>query len=236
MAGPQKPPGSTVKPVMRTAPNYLEEDRLSVFGEKPADFTDEQFSLAKEVAVKVGSRLPSQVEQSAFYFYYMGSSWEEIANKLNIPIGVLLYTAIYYNWPERKKLVTSVRAGEKVTRADAAAIDLITDTIVATSAIYKTQLAEVIKDPSAAKSCPLIPKNFKDLQVLLQMLQSLQSRDVDTTQSKGAAPIVNVNVANLQQGEKQKSYVETQVIEQLPEESDAERMQILELLEKVKNK
>lgn len=222
-------------------PNYTEsaflkrEEPLDCFGEKPIDMTDEEFQLAKTTAVKIGSRLPSQVEQSAFYFYYMGASWEEIANKLNIPLGILLYTGIYYKWHERKKLVTSVRAGEKVTRADAAAIDLVTDAIVATAALYKQQLAEVIKDPTQAKNCPLIPKNYRDFMTLLDMLQSLQTKEAEGKSASGT--VVNVNVANLNNSAKNKvETIESSVVEPvlIEEKSDQDRLELLELLEKVK--
>lgn len=224
-------------------PNYTEssfikrEEPLDCFGEQPLDMTNEEFELARNTAVKIGSRLPSQVEQSAFYFYYMGASWEEIANKLNIPLGILLYTAIYYKWQDRKKLVTSVRAGEKVTRADAAAIDLVTDAIVATAALYKQQLAEVIKDPTQAKNCPLIPKNYRDFMTLLDMLQSLQTKEAEGKSATGT--VVNVNVANLTNNTKNKvETIESNITEPilLEEKSDKDRLELLELLEKVKTR
>jgi len=224
-------------------PNYSEssfikrEEPLDCFGDQPIDMTAEEFQLAKTTAVKIGSRLPSQVEQSAFYFYYMGASWEEIANKLNIPLGILLYTGIYYKWHERKKLVTSVRAGEKVTRADAAAIDLVTDAIVATAALYKQQLAEVIKDPTQAKNCPLIPKNYRDFMTLLDMLQSLQTKEAEGKSASGT--VVNVNVANLNNAAKNRvETIESSVIEPtlIEEKSEHDRLELLELLEKVKTR
>lgn len=213
------------------------EDPLDCFGDQPADMTKEEFELARVTAEKIGSRLPSQVEQSAFYFYYMGASWEEIANKLNIPLGILLYTGIFYKWQERKKLVTSVRAGEKVTRADAAAIDLVTDAIVATAALYKQQLAEVIKDPTQAKNCPLIPKNYRDFMTLLDMLQSLQTKEAESKSASGT--VVNVNVANLTNNAKNKTEtIESSVIEPvlLEEKPEQDRLELLELLEKVKTR
>lgn len=224
-------------------PSYTEssfikrEEPLDCFAEQPNDMTNEEFQLAKNTAVKIGSKLPSQVEQSAFYFYYMGAGWEEIANKLNVPLGILLYTAVYYKWQDRKKLVTSVRAGEKVTRADAAAIDLVTDAIVATAALYKQQLAEVIKDPTQAKNCPLIPKNYRDFMTLLDMLQSLQTKEAEGKSASGT--VVNVNVANLTNNAKNKvETIESTTIEPLmiEEKTDQDRLELLELLEKVKTR
>lgn len=209
-------------------------DRLAKFKEKPEDFTEDMWQLAKDTAIKIGACMPQQMADGAFYFYYMGASWEEIASKLNVPMGMVLYTAVHFDWFNKKKLVTSVRAGEKVTRADAAAVDLVTDAIVATAAIYKIQLAEVIKDPANAKNCPMIPKNYKDFMTLLTMLQSLQTKDVENSRNL-SSPSINVNIANLPSpsGKAGSSIVEVQNL-QLEEESERDRIELMRLLAKAK--
>jgi hypothetical protein len=227
-------------PTYKPAPTNIgfQEDRLARFTGKPQDMTEEQYASAKEIAVRVGAVMPQQMADSAFYFYYMGANWDEIANKLNIPIGMVLYTAVHYGWFEKKKLVNSVRAGEKVTRADAAAIDLVTDIVVATAALYKQQIAEVIKDPSQAKNCPLIPKSHKEFALLLQMLQSLQTKDVEGGAGKlNGTPNINVNIANLQGSgnEKPRAYVDTTVTPSLPAAEDENRLDILKVLERARN-
>lgn len=230
---------TTKKPSYTKAPASLSEaervGRLAKFTDKPEDFTDSHWQSAKDTAVQVGACMPKQAADSAFYFYYMGASWEEIADKLNYPLGMVLYTAVHFDWWNKKKLVNSVRAGEKVTRADSAAIDLVTDAIVATAAVYKMQIAEVIKDPSQAKSCPMIPKNYKDFMTLLQMLQSLQSDDV--ANSKAGASSVNVNIANLTSSGKTSSSVQTDEVKQVEQsspEDEKEREELLKLLNKAK--
>lgn len=223
------------RPTYKPAPSSLgrEEDRLAKFVVKPEDMSEEQYGWAKEIAEKIGVPMPQQMADSAFYFYYMGASWEEIANKLNMPIGMVLYTGIYYSWYEKKKLVNSVRAGEKVTRADAAAIDLVTDAVVATAAVYKMQIAEVIKDPTKAKHCPMIPKNYKDFLTLLQMLQSLQSDNVEKGKLGGGTS-VNVNIANLS-GTQNQSSATTVEIKALPtEEENKDREELLRILSKAR--
>jgi hypothetical protein len=218
-----KPPASIAK----------EGDRLAKFIEKPSDFSEEHWEMAKTTAIKVGACMPQQMSDSAFYFYYMGASWEEIADKLNIPIGMVLYTAVHFDWFNKKKLVNSVRAGQKVQRADAAAIDLVTDAIVATAAVYKQQIAEVIKDPTKAKHCPMIPKNYKDFLTLLQMMQSLQSDSVE--KGKIGSTSVNVNIANLtshQPGQPSATTVEVQALSS--EEDNRDREELLRLLAKAR--
>jgi hypothetical protein len=225
--------------------NQLTSDKTLCFSRaKPEDITDEQWELAKAHAADTAIRLPKEQEQSAFYFYYIGDTFEDISSKLSLPLEVVLYTAIYFEWDKRKEMSTSVRAGSKVTRADAAAIDLITDSIVATAAIYKSKLAEAIKDPKMAASCPLIPRNFKELQTLLMMLQSLQTDKVETGKA-GPAP-VNINIANLtgpQNGNNGVRAIEAEEADPLLIEAEGqkteyltptEKIDILKLLEKAK--
>jgi hypothetical protein len=225
----------------------LNQDKVECFNKaRPDDITPDQWAIARTHAEMSATKLSKEVEQSAFYFYYIGDSFEDISAKLGVSLEILVYTAIYYDWRERKDQTTSVRAGVKVTRADAAAIDLITDSIVATAALYKSKLAEVIKNPSSAKECPLIPKNFKELQTLLLMLQSLQTEKPLEGSGSGPAPAaVNINIANLTNGPngpKQQITSDTVDVVALPPGdpmdnatmSTDEKMQILQLLERVK--
>lgn len=217
----------------------ISTNRLEPFKGKPSDMTDEQYEIAKETAIKIGACMPRQMADSAFYFYYMQASWDEIAHKFNVPVGLVLYTAIFYNWEKNKELVSSVRAGTKVVRADAAFIDVITDAVVATSVVYKQQLAEVMKNPAEAAKCNLIPKNFKELSVLLQMLQQLQTKDVETV-SKQGGPQINVNIANLQgNGQPQAAVQSSHQYQAIDVESEAateqDRMDILKILEKARH-
>lgn len=213
------------------------EERMACLelAELPADLTREQLNIAKDYAIRSGQRIPSNVEQSAFYWYYMGSNWEEISTKINIPMPMLIYSALYYKWHQRKKTVTSVRAGEKITRADAAAIDLITDAIVATAAIYKSQLTKVVTNPEAAKECALIPKNFKELELLLKMMQSLQTKEIASGEkASGTSSVVNVNIANLTGEPKHRHISATETHQDAIEAGDNEdeRLEVLRLLER----
>lgn len=227
----------------------LNQDKVACFKRtKPDDITTEQWDIARKHAEMSATKLSKEVEQSAFYFYYIGDSFEDISAKLGVSLEILVYTAIYYDWRGRKDQTTSVRAGAKVTRADAAAIDLITDSIVATAALYKSKLAEVIKNPSSAKDCPLIPKNFKELQTLLLMLQSLQTEKPLEGSGGGnssAPAAVNINIANLTNGPngpRQQITGDTVDVEALPPGDPMEnatmtpneKIQILQLLERVK--
>lgn len=229
--------------------NRMMDDRFACFSKpRPTDITETQWNAAKDHASKSGQKLPKEAEQSAFYFYYMGESLQDVAVKLSLPLPTLVYTALYFDWPDRRMMLNSVRAGVKVKRADAAAIDLITDALTVTAALYKTKLAEVVKNPAAADKCPLIPKNFKELEILLKMLQSLQT-DSPPIDDKRGVPAINVNIANLSRGADDRSESMVTVSEprtvELPEQSSvqalpaelnetAKTLEMLQLLEKVK--
>lgn len=231
-----------------TLHSRLMDDRFACFSKpRPHDVTETQWKAAREHAAATGQKLPREAEQSAFYFYYMGDTFQDIASKLSIPIITLIYTALYFEWPERRTMLNSVRAGVKVKRADAAAIDLITDALTVTAALYKSKLAEVVKNPASADKCPLIPKNFKELEILIRLLQSLQTEH-PMGDSRDKVPAINVNIANLTRGDEQKdSYVtvsepgmeyvsSSSSISPLPREIEetSKNLEILQLLERVK--
>ena len=226
----------------------LQQNRLGCFDKtRPLDITESQWEAAKQHALTHGSRLSAEIEQSAYYFYFIGYSFDDIAAKLMIPVESLIYTCLFYNWHERRETSDSTRAGAKVTKADAAAIDLITDSIVATAALYKSRLHEAIKDPTKAKDCPFIPKNFKELQTLLTMLQSLQTEKPGESGKQS----INVNIANLAGNaahptplpESQRpGVIDAETVDALPEHKSedtlgleaGEKLDLLKLLEKVR--
>lgn len=230
------------KTVIRSNSSFLKDDRLDCFNSpRPADISESDWRLGYEAAQKLGALLPDHVEQAAFTFYYMGETHAQISAKLNIPLGQLLYTSIHFKWSEKIKVVKSTRAGEKVTKADAAAIDLITDAMVATAAIYRNQIAEAIKDPEKAKTCAFIPKNFKELQTLVAMLQTLQTKEVEQARpaaNGGGITSVNVNIANLPASHAPSSASHQEKISAidvtaLPPSDEEQKLKYLELLKHV---
>lgn len=211
----------------------LRQERLSVFEKTPpADLPQEMWIAAKSHAEVSGQKLSKDLEQSCFYYYLMGDTWQDIANKLDLPIGILVYTGLSYQWPEKKAAVDGTKPGTKIKKAETAAADLITDSIVATAAVYKHRLAEVIKNPEKASSCPLIPRNIKELQVLLQLLEVAQPKEA---KNPLGAPPVTVNIANMTSPP---ALARQEHIDALPEADedtpDPSRLEVLKLLQKVK--
>lgn len=247
-----KPPAPTqngiILPVQSAVPTVADKflkERLECLQVEPLPegVTQAEYNSAKEYIIKSGQRLPQKTEGTAFYWFNMGCGWDEIASKLNVPIPMLVYSAFFYKWFERKEKAASVRAGEKITRADAAAVDLVSEIMVATAALYRHQLTEAIKDPSLAGECGLIPKNLKEMQVLLMMMQSLQTKELAAEKSNNnGASVVNVNIANLSGGENQREQLRVSHTEDaellLPaateEEATNDRIELLKLLRRAK--
>jgi len=98
--------------------------------------------------------------------------------------------------------------------------------------VYKHKLAEIIKNPEKAKDCPLIPRNIKEMQVLLQLLEVAQPK-----QPAVAAPSMNINIANVS-GQAPKLSASSTTLDMLPEgdedEPDSRRLEVLKLLQNVK--
>ena len=207
--------------------------RLDCFNiPRPPDITKDQWDSAKNHAERSGRKLAKEVERSCFYYFLMDDSWEDVASKLNLSVDELIYTAVFYKWHDRKRNLSAAQPKSKIIKADSAAIDLVSDALVATTAVYKQSLADVITDPEKAQNCPLIPKNFKDLETLIRLFQLLQPE-----QPGKKGPQVNVNIANVSGAEKPAalSVVNEDAIDMLPagENEEDRRIQALKLLQSV---
>jgi hypothetical protein len=217
----------------------IKQDRLTVFSQpQPSDISEEQWLLAKKHAETSGQKLSKDLEQSCFYYYVMGDSFADIANKLDLPLGLLVYTGLSYEWPKKRAALDNTKPGSKIKKAETAAADLVTDAIVATAAVYKHRLAEVIKNPEKAAGCPLIPRNIKEMQILLQLLEVAQPKE----SKGGGAPSVNVNIANMGGGQPPQITTTSaaeggEILELNPgdeDRPDPQRLEVLRLLQRVK--
>lgn len=211
----------------------IRNERLVVFDKaRPRDVSDTAWESAMRHAETNGSKLSKELEQSCFYYYSMGDTLEEVSNKLDLPLGVLTYTALHYEWFKRKFILNNAKPGSRMSRAEIAASDLVADAIIATAAVYRHKLAEVIKNPSKAEDCPLIPRNIKEMQVLLQLLEVSQPKNIHSQ-----APSVNVNIANMG-GPPPQVLADHDTLEALSaskdESPDLARIDVLKMLQQVR--
>jgi hypothetical protein len=217
----------------------IKADRMACFTTaKPRDISDDQWEQAKTHATVSGNKLSAQSEDAAFYFFLLGDTWEDIAVRLNLPIGLLLYTCLNNKWHEKRTVLTKTASKNKLQKADQAAMDLLTDSVVATTAIYKSQITAAMRDPANAANCPFIPKNFKELQTLLQLLKMFQGESIN-----GNQPNISFNIANMVGTSQAKTQVastatpdmlEAEMVQENPEEVQQDRKRVLELLKLVK--
>jgi hypothetical protein len=214
-------------------------NRMACFlNAKPSDVSEEQWEESKTHASLSGTKLPQQTEDAAFYFFLLGDTWEDIGARLGLPIGVLVYTCLANHWHERKRVLTKAASKNKLQKADQAAIDLLTDAIVATTAIYRTQIAMAMRDPEKAKDCPFIPKNLKEIETLLKLFKSFGEQT--PMLQPNASPNIHLNIANLLGQNQQKTIQAENTMEmaELSSESSVttsqDRLRVLELLKHVK--
>lgn len=202
-------------------------------GLKPNDLSELAWEAGKQWATVYGNKLPKEVEQNCFYYYVLDEEYEDISAKLNINLGQLVYTAMHNGWHIKKTALKSIKPGAKLNKASIASEDLIADTVIATAAVYRSKLAEVISDPSKAGECAIIPKNLKELQALVslfQMMQPLNPKD------KMQPTSVNVNIANVQAPQQQISVDRDQplLLDEGEEIQEDSRLEVLRVLQKVR--
>jgi hypothetical protein len=206
-------------------------NRMSCFSlPKPADISEEQWDIAKTHASMIGTRLPQQTEDAAFYFFVLGDALEDIAARLNLPIGVMVYTCLMSKWHEKRKALTKEASKNKMQRADQAAVDLLTDAIIATTAIYRTQIAQAMRDPEKAKDCPFIPKNLKEIETLLKLFKSFDASNLP----QQTQPNIHLNIANMLGNRPRVESVDEPLEIESPNEARQDRLRVLELLKAVK--
>ena len=174
------------------------QQKLPDFDKKPDGISDYMWNAARDYAVVSQDKLKKETADPCFYYFMLGEELEEISSKFNLPAGILSFTAIVDGWPKRRDAILTAVPGSKAQKAENAAVDLITDSIIATTAIFRQQLEDVIKDPSKFKECALIPRNLKELKNLIEMLDTL-SPDKDKGGNKGGTNIYLNNMIRANQ-------------------------------------
>jgi hypothetical protein len=186
-----------IKPTNIPVTRKKANDPLDCLGAgKPTEISDEEWESAKSWAHNNPARIPSEIRELAYRRFYQQYSFEDIASKFDIDVGCVIYTAIYENWFNKIKKEKKVRGSDGIERLDKDMRDVLTDIVQGLSAAYTHQLQSVMLDPSKANECQLIPKNLKEVQILFNMIQTLQSKDIPTD-TKTIPTVTNVNVQNL---------------------------------------
>lgn len=168
---------------------------------KPSEISDEEWEEVKEWSQtsKDVSKLQAQVKDTAYRRFYQEYTFREIADWLSVDIGKVIFTAISENWFSKVKSERRVRGSSSMEKTDKAQKELLHGIMDATLCVYERQLKRAMEDPDVAAECGLIPKNLKELQTLMSMVQSMQSKEIP---KPGIAPstVTTINVQNLMSG------------------------------------
>jgi hypothetical protein len=168
---------------------------------KPSEISDEEWEEVKEWSQtsKDVSKLQAQVKDTAYRRFYQEYTFREIADWLSVDIGKVIFTAISENWFSKVKSERRVRGSSSMEKTDKAQKELLHGIMDATLCVYERQLKRAMEDPDVAAECGLIPKNLKELQTLMSMVQSMQSKEIP---KPGITPstVTTINVQNLMSG------------------------------------
>jgi hypothetical protein len=121
-------------------------------------------------------------ESGAFMLYCIGNNFEEISIKLNLPLDVIITTAIQYSWFNKTKILKKSPDTASVDMQK----DLVNSILVATVISMQRTIGEVISGKADPKDCPLIPNSVASLEKLMNlmaMLNAPQSTDKGTNQT-----------------------------------------------------
>ena len=164
---------------------------------KPAEISDSEWEEVNSWArsTKDLSKLQAQIKDTAYRRYYQEYSFQEIADWLSVESGRVIFTAIADNWFSKVKSERRVRESSSMEKTDKTQKELLHGILDATLCVYERQLKRAIEDPDAASECGLIPKNLKELQTLMLMVQSMQSKEIPTSSPKPS--VTNISVQNL---------------------------------------
>jgi len=138
---------------------------------------EETTALAKRVQQGLCSHLASEKEGAPFLFYLMGHDFQSISKKTNIPVDIIMLTAIYYNWPQKAGGVREIMSKEDSAEVvKSVQKDLANTILVVTKLAMEQQLADVVSGKIKPSQCRLIPNNIHSLQKLMEILDTLNAK------------------------------------------------------------
>jgi hypothetical protein len=169
--------------------------------------------------------LSPEKEAAPFLFYCLGDDFKKIALKANYPIEVIMLTAMYYKWPEKKEVLQKAHV-DMVPREIQK--DITNSLLVATYMTVQRQLADVMANRKKAEDCPLIPNNMLALEKLMMMIEQLGKPPRDPNVPAAAGTVISANNVQVNQGVPSESKPQEPAVN---DKSDTEKQAMLESLE-----
>lgn len=147
-------------------------------------------SLKRMLAQKAVSHLSPERESGPFLLYCLGDDINTIAAKTSFPIEVIALTAMYYKWNEKIELYNKIRDKNPAEIQK----DLVNSLLVATYVGISRELGDVIAGKKDAAECKLIPREIKDLEKLIAMVQSVNGAPAPEGGSRTVVHAQNVQI------------------------------------------
>jgi hypothetical protein len=136
--------------------------------------------------------LSPEKEPGPFLLWCCGDSLDAISAKMNLPMDVIVATAIQYKWAEKSRILHRDKAG--IVPADLQK-ELVNTILVATVMSMQRQLGDVIAGRIDASECALIPSSPQALQKLMEMISALNgSAPAPVEQPRTVIHATNVQV------------------------------------------
>lgn len=136
-------------------------------------------------------------EAVPFMLYCIGTSFEDIAVRTNIHIKILWATALYYNWPEKRRKIQ----GEKDFQPEAVLSDVFNLSLVIIQHGIKDMAKDVLSGKRRASQFPLFPKNLHGFEKLLLTLEKMKqiTGDLPPTVGNNSGTVVQANNVQINQ-------------------------------------
>ena len=163
-----------------------------------------ELNLPKEAVARLMSQygrkalyaLSPDKEPGPFLLYGCGDNFDTIATKMNLPVDVIVATAIQYRWPDKSRLLNRTESGLVPGNLQK---DLVNTILVATIVSMQRELGEVISGKKEAKDCALIPSSPQALQKLMEMVSSLNNpQPADPMKPQTVIHATNLQINNQQ--------------------------------------
>lgn len=177
--------------------------------------------------------LSTEKEVGPFYFFIMGESCESIAEKTGWSIEVIVITALYHKWHEKR---FSLNCFDDADSAKHILKNTVNAILIATAAAITKQTKEVMAGTREPEECRYMPKSMKDLEKFVTMVSEIYHLSEKAKELPANAVNVQVNVSSPQQLPQQQTTVisNTQDTHLLPQSISSEplsRKDRLKLLE-----
>ncbi len=172
-------------------------------------------SLMRTLQQRAVAQLSSEKEPGPFMLYCLGNDLNDIASKTGYPVEVITLTAIYYKWNQKIELFNKVK---DKTPSDIQK-DLVNSLLVATYVGISRELGEVIAGKRSAADCKLIPKEIKDLEKLVALVNT--ANGIVPNPAEPGKTVVNAQNVQINQQTIPEAKKEVKEIPDLSEKSKA---------------